>query len=53
MTKIEGKNGYKEYRYLIPARCFEDEGAYAVSLNSKDGAGNEGDHKLQKNISSL
>lgn len=48
VTKIEGKNGYKEYRYLIPARCFEDEGAYAVSLNSKDEAGNEGDHKLQK-----
>ena len=48
VKKIDGKSGYKEYRYIIPAKFFEDEGAYAVSLNSKDAAGNEGDNKLQK-----
>ena len=48
VKKIDGKNGYKEYCYIILAKRFEDEGAYAVSLNSRDAAGNEGDNKLQK-----
>ena len=48
VKKIEGKYGYKEYRYIIPAKNFQDEGAYAVSLNSIDMAGNVGDNKLQK-----
>ncbi|MDO5345273.1 MAG: Ig-like domain-containing protein, partial [Lachnospiraceae bacterium] len=44
----EAEDGWKQYRYTVPARTFSREGTYEVLLMSRDRANNSSDSQTQK-----